>query len=75
MNLNDYASYVNFTNDPNTTLLYRTNDWKLGASKVKEIMMNAKSKITVHVSKTVSKYILGIPIEYSDESYEQLIID
>ena len=62
MKLNDYASLENFISDPNTTLLYRANDWKIGASQVKEILMNAKSKITVLEGKKVKIYILGIPI-------------
>ena len=45
MLLNDYATYENFIKNANTTLLYSINHWKLGASTVKEISMNAKSKI------------------------------
>ena len=75
MKLNDYSSFVNFTSDPNTTLLYRTSNWKLGASQVKEILMDAKSKITVYVGKKADKYILGIPIKYSDVKFKKLTLE
>ena len=66
MQLYNATAYDSFVKNANTTLLYRTSEWELGASYTGSISMNAKSKITKYVGVKAIKSIFGVGIEYVD---------
>ena len=49
MKLYNAEAYDSFVKNANTTLLYRTHQWELGAAYTEAISMSAKSKITKYV--------------------------
>ena len=75
MELFNYESYDNFVKNANTTMLYRLNNWKLGAGYFKQISINGKSKITNYVGLKAIKHIFGIGIEYADLTKSELILE
>ena len=68
MELHNYASYLDFVRNANTTLLYRLNHWKLGVGYFSHVPLDGKSKVTHLVGLKAIKKIFGIGIEYADET-------